>query len=172
MICEVCKQNEATIHITKIVNGTKNEINICSSCAGKTQEFNLVTDIDIMTPFSFTNILGGLMDYVNKTEKVNSDVELRCKKCNLSYREFKEKGLLGCNECYEYFKPSIQQVVKGLQGNTEHLGKIPNRAGKDFISKKKILQLKEELQKAITLEEYERAAELRDKIKEVEKEID
>lgn len=171
MICEVCKQNEATIHITKIINGVKKEANLCHNCASKSKEFNLVPDMDIMAPLSFQSILGGLMDYVNKTPQTNKSVELKCKNCNLSYREFKENGLLGCSECYESFKPIILSVIKGVQGNVEHVGKVPNKNGKDLIHKKKLLKLKEELQKAITLEEYENAAELRDQIREIEKDI-
>ncbi|KEI05061.1 UvrB/UvrC motif-containing protein [Clostridium botulinum] len=170
MLCELCRQNEATIHITKIVNGVKKEANICSKCAGNSEEFNLVSDMDIITPFSFQNILGGLMDYVNDTSKSSRIAEIKCENCGASYREFKEKGLLGCSECYKYFSPAILSVVKGVQGNTEHIGKIPKRSGKDLVNKNKILKLKEELQKAIALEEYEKAAEIRDKIRDIDKE--
>lgn len=168
MLCELCGKNEASIHITKIVNGVKKEANICSKCAGKTEGFNLTSDMDIMTSFSFQNILGGLMDYVN-TSKNNTIEEVKCKNCGAFYREFKEKGLLGCSECYKYFSPAILSVVRGVQGNIEHVGKIPKKLGKDLIHKQKILNLKEQLQNAIALEEYEKAAEIRDKIKEIEK---
>ncbi|KEH92386.1 UvrB/UvrC motif-containing protein [Clostridium botulinum] len=170
MLCELCNKNEATIHITKIVNGVKKEANICSECAGKSEGFNLTSDMDIMAPFSFQNIIGGLMDYVNNTTKNNTVEEIKCKNCGASYREFKEKGLLGCSECYKYFSPAILSVVRGVQGNVEHVGKIPKKLGKDLIHRRKILNLKEQLQKAIALEEYEKAAEIRDKIKEIEKE--
>lgn len=172
MLCESCKQNEATIHITKVINGVKSEANLCNQCAGKSQDFNLVSDMDIMTPFAFPNILSGLMEYVNKNPKNVNAVDLKCENCKLTYKEFKKSGLLGCSKCYDYFKPAILPVVKGVQGNLEHLGKIPKKAGKDLMQKRKILQLKEELQKAITLEEYERAAELRDEIKKIEKEFE
>ena len=52
LLCELCNKNEATIHITKIVNGVKKEANICSECAGKSEGFNLTSDMDIMAPFS------------------------------------------------------------------------------------------------------------------------
>ncbi|MCY6483529.1 UvrB/UvrC motif-containing protein [Clostridium aestuarii] len=171
MLCEICKKNEATIHITKIVNGVKREINLCGDCAGKSEEFNLVTvpDMDIIAPFSFQNILSGLMDYVNNTSKNNKGVNLICKNCEASYSEFKEKGLLGCSECYENFKPAIMSVIKGVQGNIEHVGKIPKKSGRNLMQRKMIIKLKEELQNAIVMEEYERAAELRDQIREIEK---
>lgn len=169
MLCDSCKQNEATIHITKIVNGVKKEANLCSSCAGKSEEFNLVSDMDIMAPFSFPNVLSGLMDYVNKTSKNNKAMEFRCESCGTTYKEFKERGLLGCSKCYESFNSTMIPVIKGVQGNIDHVGKIPKDMGKDLMQKKQLLKLKEQLQEAIALEEYEKAAEIRDKIREVEK---
>lgn len=169
MICDACKKNEATIHITKIINGVKHEMNLCAECAGKNEEFNIVPDMDMMSPFSFQNILSGLMDYVNITSKNNKSVELVCKNCGANYREFKEKGLLGCSQCYENFKPTIMSVIKGVQSNVEHVGKIPRKSGRDLFQRKRMVKLKEELQKAIAIEEYERAAELRDEIRKIEK---
>ncbi|WMJ80309.1 UvrB/UvrC motif-containing protein [Clostridium sp. MB40-C1] len=170
MLCDVCNKNEATIHITKIVNGVKKEMNLCSQCAGKNEELNIVPDIDIITPFSFQNILGGLMDYVNMTSaKSSRPVDLVCKNCGSTYREFKEKGLLGCDKCYENFNSTILSVIKGVQSNVEHVGKIPKKSGEELVQRKRIIKLKEELQKSITMEEYEKAAEIRDKIREIEK---
>lgn len=170
MLCDICKEREATIHITKIVNGVKQDINLCSECAKQSEQFNMVQDIDIMAPFSFPNILSGLMDYVNMTTtKSDRPIDLVCKNCGATYREFKKNGLLGCSECYENFKPTILSIIKGVQSNVEHVGKIPKRSGGELVQKKKIIKLKEELQKSIALEEYEKAAEIRDKIREIEK---
>ncbi|MFU0824336.1 UvrB/UvrC motif-containing protein [Clostridium sp.] len=169
MLCESCKQREATVHITKIINGVKREANLCPECAAKAGEFNLVSDMDIMAPFSFPNVLSGLMEYMNKNSINNKATELKCEKCGTTYREFKEKGLLGCSECYKAFYPSILSVIKGVQSNVEHTGKVPKKAGKNLVQKNRILKLKEELQKAITLEEYEKAAKIRDEIREIEK---
>ena len=44
-------------------------------------------------------------------------------------------------------------VVRRVQGNVEHLGKIPARTGKDIAGKRRLRSLKEELQKAILMEE-------------------
>ena len=170
MLCDACKKNEATIHITKIVNGVKRHINLCLECAGKSDEFSLVKDMEMMSPFSFQNILSGLMDYVNvQSPKSIRGTELVCKNCGLTYSEFRESGLLGCNKCYDEFKPTVMSVIKGVQSNIEHVGKIPKRSGGELVQRKKIIQLKEELQKAVVMEEYEKAAELRDKIRKIEK---
>ncbi|GAA0177973.1 UvrB/UvrC motif-containing protein [Clostridium sediminicola] len=170
MLCEICNKNEASIHVTKIINGNKQELNICAVCADKMGELNIVPDMDIISPFSFQNIVSGLMDYVNTNTLKNKGKDLTCKNCGLTYREFKEKGLLGCSECYNSFNQMLSSVIKGVQGNIEHYGKIPKISGGEILKKRKLLNLKEQLQKAIVLEEYERAAEIRDKIREIENE--
>lgn len=170
MLCDICNKNEASIHVTKIINGNKQELNICTGCADKMGEFNIVPDMDIVSPFSFQNIVSGLMDYVNINTSKNKGLDLTCKNCGLTYRQFKEKGLLGCSECYTSFQETLLPVIKGVQGNIEHNGKIPKISGEKIRKKRDILNLKEELQKSIVLEEYERAAEIRDKIREIENE--
>ena len=59
-------------------------------------------------------------------------------------------------------------MIKRFQGDIEHIGKIPNNLEDGFMEKKRSNKLKEELQRAIIEEEYEKAATLRDKIKELQ----
>lgn len=165
MICEVCKQREATVHITKIINGNKHEINMCETCAKQNEGFNLTGQIEFGSPFSFQNILSGIMEYVNQPSQVARNSKLSCENCGTTYEDFKRTGRLGCSECYERFSNTLTPIIKRVQGNIEHVGKIPKKSGKDIMEKKRLLKLKEDLQKAITAEEYEKAAEIRDLIR-------
>ena len=157
MICENCGKNEANVHLTQIINGEKQELNICENCAREIQGFQ--------SPFSFQNILSGIMEYMSPTVQTVKSYEVICKNCGASYNDFKRTGLLGCSDCYKSFYPNIDTVVKRVQGNTKHAGKIPHKQGKDIIERRKLYKLKEELQKAIANEEFEKAAKLRDEIK-------
>ncbi len=87
----------------------------------------------------------------------------------MTYTEFKKTGLMGCSECYVSFKNSLVPIIKRVQGNIEHVGKIPKKSGKEIMEKRQLLRLREELNRAINSEEYERAAELRDEIREVQR---
>jgi protein arginine kinase activator len=166
MLCDMCKENSATVHFVKIVNGVKQELNICEDCANKSQQgFGMGSDFKMDTPFTFQNILSGLVDYINKSSQNVRTMEASCPKCGMSYTEFKQSGLMGCSHCYESFGPAILPVIKRVQGNIEHIGKIPLKAGKEIMGKKKLSQYKEQLQKSIIAEEYEKAAEIRDKIR-------
>ena len=171
MICERCKKNEATVHITKIMNGVKHEVKLCEKCAKETENLNLSFGGDMKLPeaFSFQNILSGLMDYINQSPQGTTKNELICKNCGNTYSEFRKNGILGCSECYENFNATLLPVIKRVQGNLEHIGKLPKKSAKGIMEKKRLLQLKEELQRVIVAEEYEKAAELRDKIRELQK---
>ncbi|WP_142413480.1 UvrB/UvrC motif-containing protein [Hathewaya massiliensis] len=172
MICERCKQNQANVHIAKIINGQKEEQNLCDKCAKELNIMGFTNELEFDTPFSFPSLLGGIVDYISKSQLNDEDhnEELVCKNCGTSYIEFKNQGLLGCSKCYDDFSSYLLPVVKRVQGNTEHSGKIPVCSGKDIYNKRLIVKLREELQRAVNLEEYEKAAELRDKIKELKKE--
>lgn len=162
MLCENCNKNEASVHFTQIINGKKQELNICESCAKEIDGFS--------TTFSFQNILSGIMDYMSPAQHISKTQVLTCKNCGTTYDEFKKNGLVGCSECYSSFSSVIAPVIKRVQGNLEHTGKLPKKLGKDIIEKRRLSKLKEELQKAIANEEYEKAAQVRDEIKSIQNE--
>lgn len=169
MLCENCKKNEAAVHITKIINGKKQEMNICEKCAKELESFDIGGSMGFGSPFSFQNVLSGIMDYMSSSQQINKTVDLVCKNCGATYNDFKKYGLLGCSECYASFSPTIGPVIKRVQGNVEHVGKIPKKLGKDIMEKRRLSRLKEDLQKAIANEEYEKAAQIRDQIKTLQK---
>lgn len=165
MLCEICEKNEANFHIAKIINGVKEEKHVCEQCAKTLEGINLLSDMNFSTDFSFQNILSGFLDYMNTSTKTSLPSQVVCNSCGTTYREFKESGLLGCSECYDTFKNTVIPILKRVQSNIEHHGKIPVKGGREIMAKKELEKLKEELQRAIALEEYEKAAELRDKIR-------
>lgn len=169
MLCDACKKNEASVHFTRIINGVKQEMNLCEKCASEMGAINLNGDIGFSAPFTFQNILTGIMDYINQASENQIAYEPVCKNCGLTFTEFRKTGLLGCSECYKNFDSALEPIIKRVQGNVEHNGKIPGKLGKDIIERRKFIDLKEQLQKAIALEQYEKAAEIRDQIKEMQK---
>ncbi|GFP77917.1 DUF7685 domain-containing protein [Clostridium fungisolvens] len=170
MLCDKCGSREASVHIVKVVNGDKKEVNLCDKCANESMEIPL-NPFEDLGEFSFQNLLSGLVDYVNKTSRDAQKTEVTCENCGMAYNEFQKTGLLGCSECYKNFQNTINPVIKRVQGDVEHVGKVPTKAGKCLVEKKKLLKLKEELQHAILGEEYERAAVLRDEIKSLQETI-
>ncbi|AOR22370.1 UvrB/UvrC motif-containing protein [Clostridium taeniosporum] len=166
MLCEKCKKNEAKINLVKIVNGEKNEIWLCESCAKDISDIPFINSLNEISGLQFENILTGFLN--NLGDKKEKPKELVCPKCKMNYSEFEKTGKLGCSECYNVFSEYIKPIVKRIHGNVKHVGKIPKYDGESLIKRKKIIKLKQELQNAIKLEEYEKAAVLRDEIKELE----
>lgn len=169
MLCQICKKRPANVHMTKIINGEKSEIHICEQCAKENEVTGINKSIIGYTePFSFSNILEGLMDFPGTGSlKHDAPLSVKCPVCGLEYEEFKKTGMLGCSECYKAFGDRIEPIVKRIHGNVQHTGKVPRRTGGVIRLKRDIERLKYELKVAVDNEEYEKAAKIRDKIREL-----
>ena len=166
MLCQICNKNNATVHYTKIINGDVEELHLCDECARNNNEF------EFDTTFSFHKLLTGLIDSIQGGTVKEEIDDIVCDTCGLGYSRFKQTGKFGCPNCYDSFKVKLLPLVKGIHGHNKHIGKIPKRANKDIAKRKKIEKLRIELDKLVCKEAFEDAAVLRDKIKELEKELD
>lgn len=171
MLCEKCKKNEAKVNLVTIMNGQKQEIWLCENCIKDIVNIPFFNPIfkNINLPFQgmITEMLSGA-DSNKKGIDHNKIKELVCSNCGLTYDEFKKSGKLGCAKCYEEFKLVLEPRIKSLQAGTKHIGKIPKIKGKQLVQKRKLKDLKQEMQKLIITEEYEKAAVIRDEIKKLE----
>jgi protein arginine kinase activator len=163
MICEECKKRPASIHLTRIINNQKMEIHLCEECARQRDEFN------VFTPFSTNSLFTSLMDMVKSHVPVEKKHRIRCDTCGMDYIQFRKTGLLGCQNCYKFFSDQLLPVLRRIQGGAQNTGKVPRRVGTGIRMRRELNQLKAQLQEAIQLEAFERAAELRDRIREIEK---
>lgn len=167
MLCQKCNEKKATVHLTKIINNQKNEIHLCEECARANEE------LDFETPFTINNFLTGLLDSIQSSPiKVDYIQTTTCSKCGMNYGRFKQLGRLGCSECYKTFNDKLMPLIKRIHGSENHIGKIPKREGSMIRLKRDILDLRKELNNAVEMEEYEKAVELRDKIKNLEKDLE
>lgn len=172
MLCDKCKERPATVHYTQIINGVKTEMNLCQQCASEEGLLNneAFSAFSNFTPFSVQNLLSGLMDFLPDIGEI-ANHPLKCENCGLTYDNFKESGRLGCSHCYEAFSDELNPLMRRIHGSIDHRGKIPKKSGGRIKAKREIDELKEQLEKAVKEEAYERAAELRDKIRELEKKL-
>ncbi|MDK2918130.1 MAG: protein arginine kinase activator [Candidatus Petromonas sp.] len=167
MICQKCNEKEATVHVTKIVNNQKTEMHLCEECARKND------GIAFETPFTINNFLTGLLDSIHSSPiKVDYIKTTTCSKCGMNYGKFKQLGRLGCSECYKTFNEKLMPLIKRVHGSENHTGKVPKKAGSQIRLRRRVLNLKKELRRAIDKEEFERAAQLRDEIKLLEKDLE
>ena len=171
MLCNECQKKPATVHITKIINGEKAEIHLCEECAKQKQiGFSMGINpfgFDIEQGFSIGKLLSNFFDAPEKAQQLKSD-EQKCDRCGLSFPIFAQTGRFGCSNCYNAFEGALNPMLRKIHGKTYHVGKVPRRSGSQIRVRNEIQHLKRELQEAVNAEEYERAAVIRDKIKELE----
>lgn len=156
MLCERCKQNNATIYVNEYKDGKVTESYLCSECA------KVKNSISDFTQSAFQSFLTGLLEMgIGKT--------IQCPNCKMTDEEFRKLGRFGCSTCYETFGETLENTLKRIQPGNKHIGKVPERFAHIIITKKEIENLKQQLSKAVEEEEYEKAATLRDQIKELER---
>jgi protein arginine kinase activator len=169
MICQECDERQATLHFTKIVNGEKTEFHICETCAKEKGE--VLPGMD--NTFSIHNLLSGLLNFDTPNVSPTYSQTLRCKRCGLTYAQFSRSGRFGCSECYTSFGERLEPLFRRVHsGNISHHGKIPRRSGKVIQMKRELNEMKKKLQQSVALEEFEAAADLRDKIRKLEGNLD
>jgi protein arginine kinase activator len=170
LLCEKCKQRPATVHFTQIINNEKLEQHLCEECSQEYSNisFNFTGDQGL----SINKFLANLLNYDNNFTKVEQDYQSgRCENCGVTYNQFTQGGKLGCSECYTVFRDRLESLLRRIHGNGLHKGKIPVRTGGNLKIKKEIENLKNELNMLVIREEFEKAAEVRDKIKALEKKM-
>ena len=161
MLCELCKQAQATVHLTEIINDQMTELHLCEACANQ-------KGAQVESHFGLADLLSGLADF-SKTQEPEEVSTKVCARCGMTYEDFRKVGRLGCAECYATFKRSLGSLLKRIHGSPIHVGKSPLRLLKPAkVAKTELLELKRKLERAITEEAFEEAARLRDQIRRLE----
>ncbi len=157
MLCCICKEKEATVHLTQIAGDKVQKVDLCEECA-KTKGVN------DPTAFSLADLLLGL-GASQEIEQAGGGTEVKCSRCGFTQADFKKAGRLGCPECYRTFSEPLEALLKTMHKGTRHVGKVPEslRHSRDLSDRLRLLQKR--LTKAIEAEDFEEAAILRDEIK-------
>lgn len=162
MLCDNCGENEAVIHLTQIVDNQMGTFHLCEACAA---EKGIEQDAGVAN-FPLTDFLAQLGEEESEPEVRDPGA---CDYCGLTLEDFKRTGRLGCSHCYVTFEQHLRGLFRRLHGGTQHVGKIylppdPTEAERS----EQISRLRRKLDVAVKKEEFERAAELRDKIQALE----
>ena len=161
MQCDICGKKKATVHLTEIVDEQMSEMHLCEECARQ-------KSAQMEQQFGLADLLAGLGDFGKKIQDVEK-VQLKCSNCGMNYDDFRKFGRLGCSECYNSFKEHLSTLLKKIHGSNQHLGKAPVKIPpKDKKRISDMQDLKSQLIQAIQMEDFEKAARLRDQIRELE----
>jgi len=163
MKCDKC-QRPATVHLTEIQAGKKIERHLCEQCAAQAEGYPVKSN----TPIN---------ELLTNFVLAHSGVGQRpgaaaCEHCGITWAEFRQNGLLGCEHDYAFFDKDLTPLLQRAHENaTHHLGKIPARRGGSGAPIKRqidLTRLRKDLTRAVESEDYERAAKLRDQIRQAE----
>jgi len=169
MTCMICKKQPATVHMTDIKDGKKQEFHICQECAQN--QGIIVTAQDALA--SLLKKFGQAA-----TDEIEQIPDIQCANCGGTYEDFRKRGRLGCANDYEAFREPLDVLLARIHGAQAHVGKSPKPAGEGGgedrakATAAAVARLKQELDRAVSAEQYERAAQLRDEIHSLEDNAD
>lgn len=171
MKCTNCSNNNATTHIKQNINGQISEAYLCPECAEKAGVGGMFSGFGgfgfgNFSPFS--SLLGSLFDDSYTARSIAPSK--RCETCGSTFSHIAENGQAGCSDCYDTFAAELAPSIKRIHGKATHTGKLPDTKHEDktVSVKTQLADLKKQMDEAVKKQEYEQAAVLRDKIKELE----
>jgi protein arginine kinase activator len=159
MLCCICKEKEATVHLTQIAGDKMQKLDLCEECAKN-------KGVNDPTGFSLADLLLGL-GASQEIEQSAGGAELKCPRCGFTQSDFKKAGRLGCAECYTTFAEALEGLLKTMHKGTRHVGKVPEALRQTRDLSERLSTLERNLSKAVDAEDFERAAQLRDEIKQM-----
>jgi protein arginine kinase activator len=163
MRCDHCKEREAVINLTQVEHDTKVTLHLCEQCA---QEKGIETGTVVLK-----SPLGTFLSAMGKGTTLPVPAEtVRCPTCGATLRDFRDSGRLGCADCYVAFTDHLRDLLRRLHGSSQHLGeryRVPGAEGEPTPTSR-LLDLREQLRRAVEDENFELAAELRDQIRVME----
>ncbi len=176
--CVRCGKNPATVKLTRIIKGKVTELNLCQACAAEVSPYQ--------KKLADAAGLNALIAHLVKAEQAKkagetpetthtTEVEAECPACGLNFATYKRTFMLGCEHCYEAFGDPLLTDLRKIHGSIQHLGRRPDNwtpppppPKPPQPPQKSIEQLRHELQQAIDQEDFERAARLRDQIRDLQ----
>ena len=164
MSCDQCREREAVIHLTQIVNEQVTTLHLCEKCAAEKGVES--PGSAVKTPLgSFLAAMGkGAEQQLPATRTGES-----CARCGATFQDFRETGRLGCPDCYRAFETPLRDLLRRLHGSTHHLGeRYAEREEPRAAAREEAADLREQLRLAVETENFELAAELRDRLRVME----
>jgi protein arginine kinase activator len=164
MKCEICGLKDAVIHIRQIQKESVHELHICEDCA---REKGLIREEETELPV--TNLLAGLIDGAESPGAAEK-AAAACPRCGTRLAEFRKSGRFGCSGCLQVFESDVRAIVSQMAARPRHAGKLPASLGAPKPHPDRD-GLRADLKAAVEAEDYEKAAQLRDRLRELEADV-
>lgn len=161
MICENCRERDAVVNLTRVEDGVVRQRHLCERCAAEQG-----VETTVATPKA---ALSDFLQAVNQQAVAAPGDQSTCHFCGATARDFRQSGRVGCARCYTAFERSLRELLRRLHTSSKHTGRRytpPTAAITESAGN--IGQLRDQLRRAIAAEQFELAAELRDRLRAME----
>jgi len=159
MMCDVCKEREHVVKLSKVDGDTHTYVHLCEKCAAE-------RGVEVTAA---SHPLGDLLHAVQQQMIAAPGEAGRCTFCSATLKDFKSTGRLGCARCYIAFESSLRDLLRRVHGNSRHAGRRYEPPVAGLPDQLTILgELRQQLRRAIEAEQFEEAAQLRDRIRVLE----
>jgi len=162
MLCQDCQKREAVVHLTQISGNTTKALDLCAECAERRGFENPLAP----QPFHLGDFLKSMAE-TSLTTSAGGQQELKCEKCGLTFEEFSTTGRFGCGGCYTAFHAPLDELLRKIHSSNRHRGKLPWGSPDKMKPLMEERKLQEELRDAVQAENFELAAELRDRLRSI-----
>ncbi len=160
-VCDNCRKNVATVHLTEIKKGQSEEVHLCEKCARELR-------VPHKPPVSVNDLLGAFMEKAESGESSSIPETAACEECGLTFDEFRKNPRFGCANDYKVFGRRLVVLLEKIHGSSKYIGKVPSFQDGQPVFLRELVALRQKLKKAIKEEAYEQAASIRDRINELE----
>jgi protein arginine kinase activator len=161
MLCDSCHERDAVVHLTTIQDNAVHQLHLCERCAAERG-----VETTVATP---KHPLGEFLHDAHQQLAMPNGEGLRCTFCNTTMADFRATGRWGCARCYTNFEAGIRELLRRVHGNHRHVGRTYHPPISESLERSAVLgELKDRLRRAIDSEQFELAADLRDRIRVME----
>jgi protein arginine kinase activator len=172
MTCQRCGKRDASIHLIELVDGDRKSLWLCPICAGKDERTDGAADAakgdGTSEPVDSESLASFLGQVFGPAEPAAEDAARTCTSCGYSLKQFGATNRLGCPRCYQSFRARLMPMLASFHRHVSHLGKAPRPDTGTANGPGEIARIRVALEKAIAAEDFEEAARLRDRIRQLE----
>jgi len=165
MLCDNCKEREAAIHLQQVKDNAVSSLNLCQQCAAEKG----IEAGPGAAKFPLSDFLAS-MGKGPALQGAPEGSDQACESCGGTLKDFQETGRLGCSGCYDVFETQLRDLLRRLHGSSHHVGEpyLSADAGEVDVAQAEMSDLRKQLRQAIETENFELAAELRDRLRALE----
>jgi protein arginine kinase activator len=165
MKCQKCDR-AATFHITDLIDGEPSELHLCEECATAFLQPSQQEAQEMMP--AMAGLLAQHLAVGETADELARLDQRACPVCGITFLQFRKQGRLGCPHDYVFFEKELEPLLVSIHDQTRHMGKVPKRCPHGADQQTQLIRLRREMKEAVAGEEYERASDLRDQIRDIE----